>query len=149
MRNAIAIVIAAVAAALIGCGLVARRSDRAIAPKVANFLFSLLGPVIGNLLIIIAHTEPLALVGRYLYAAGINIAVYCMLDFTMGSSRLLCRCKTRLVPVSPQARGRPRVSACFRRRMRVRRVARLSDRQRLTHHGAHISAQPPPRYPRR
>ena len=83
MRNAIAIVIAAVAAALIGCGLVARRSDRAIAPKVANFLFSLLGPVIGNLLIIIAHTEPLALVGRYLYAAGINIAVYCMLDFTI------------------------------------------------------------------
>ena len=83
MRNAIAILIAAVAAALIGCGIVARRSDRDIAPKVANFLFSLLGPVIGNLLIIVAHTEPLALVGRYIYAVGINIAVYCMLDFTL------------------------------------------------------------------
>ena len=83
MRNAIAIIISVVALALIGCGIAARRSERKIAPKVANFLFSLLGPVIGNLLIIVARTEPLALVGRYLYAVGIDIAVYCMLDFTL------------------------------------------------------------------
>ena len=83
LRNAIAIIISVVALALIVCGIVARRSKKDIAPKVANFLFSLLGPVIGNLLIIVAHTEPLALVGRYIYAVGINIAVYCMLDFTL------------------------------------------------------------------
>ena len=83
MRNAIAIVISLLAAALIGCAIVSRRSDRDIAPKVTNFLLSLLGPMVGNLLIIVAHTEPLALVGRYLYAAGIDVAVYCMLDFTM------------------------------------------------------------------
>ena len=83
MRNLIAIIVSVVAAALVVCGIVARRSDKDIAPKVANFLFSLLGPVIGNLLIIVAHTETPALVGRYLYAVGIDIAVYCMLDFTM------------------------------------------------------------------
>ena len=83
MRTAIAIVISLLAAALIGCAVVSRRSDRDIAPKVTNFLLSLLGPMVGNLLIIVAHTEPLALVGRYLYAVGIDIAVYCMLDFTM------------------------------------------------------------------
>ena len=83
MRTAIAIVISLLAAALIGCAIVSRRSDRDIAPKVTNFLLSLLGPMVGNLLIIVAHTEPLALVGRYLYAVGIDIAVYCMLDFTM------------------------------------------------------------------
>lgn len=83
LRNVIAIIISVVALALIGGGIAARRSARKIAPKVANFLFSLLGPVIGNLLIIVARTEPLALVGRYLYAVGIDIAVYCMLDFTL------------------------------------------------------------------
>ena len=83
MRTVIALVISLVAVALIVCGIVARRSDRDIAPKVANFLFALLGPVVGNLLIIVAHTETLALIGRYLYAVGIDIAMYCLLDFTM------------------------------------------------------------------
>ena len=83
MRTAIAIVITLLAAALIGCAVVSRRSKRDIAPKVTNFLLSLLGPMVGNLLLIVAHTEPLALVGRYLYAVGIDIAVYCMLDFTL------------------------------------------------------------------
>ena len=83
MRNVIAIVISLVAAALIGCAVVSRRSDQEIAPKVTNFLLSLLGPVVGNLLLIVAHTEIPALIGRYLYAATIDIAIYCLLDFTM------------------------------------------------------------------
>ena len=83
MRTAIAILISAVAAALVVCAAISRRSDREIAPKVTAFLLSLLGPVIGNLIIIIAHTETPALIGRYIYAVGIDFAVYCMLDFTM------------------------------------------------------------------
>ena len=83
MRNAIAAVIAIVAAALVYCAYISSHSDRDIAPKVTNFLISLLPPVIGNLIIIVAHTEGLALFGRYLYAIGIDIAMFCLLDFTM------------------------------------------------------------------
>ena len=83
MRNAIAAVIAIVAAALVYCAYISSRSDRGIAPKVTNFLISLLPPVIGNLIIIVAHTEGFALFGRYLYAVGIDIAMFCLLDFTM------------------------------------------------------------------
>ena len=83
MRNAIAAVIAVVAAALVYCAYISSRSDRDIAPKVTTFLVSLLPPVIGNLIIIVAHTEGFALFGRYLYAAGIDIAIFCLLDFTL------------------------------------------------------------------
>ena len=83
MRNAIAAVIAVVAAALVYCAYISSHSDREIAPKVTNFLISLLPPVIGNLIIIVAHTEGLSLFGRYLYAAGIDIAIFCLLDFTL------------------------------------------------------------------
>ena len=83
MRNAIAVIIALLALALVYCAQVARRSEKNIAPKVTAFLISLLAPVIGNLIIIIAHTEGFSLFGRYLYAVGIDIAMYCLLDFTL------------------------------------------------------------------
>ena len=62
MRTAIALIISLLAAALIVCAIVSRRSDRDIAPKVTHFLLSLLGPMVRNLLIIVAHTVPVALV---------------------------------------------------------------------------------------
>lgn len=83
MRNIIAAIIAVVAAALIYCAYVSSHSNRDIAPKVTNFLLSLLPPVIGNLIIIIAHTEGYALFGRYLYAVGIDITMCCLLGFTL------------------------------------------------------------------
>ena len=75
--------IAIVAAALVYCAYISSRSDRDIAPKVTTFLISLLPPVIGNLIIIVVHTEGFALFGRYLYAVGIDIAIFCLLDFTL------------------------------------------------------------------
>ena len=48
-----------------------------------RFLISLLPPVIGNLIIIVAHTEDFALFGRYLYAVGIDITMCCLLAFTL------------------------------------------------------------------
>ena len=83
MRNAIAGLIALLAGVLGWCAVVSRRSDRDIAPKVTAFLVSLLPPVIGNLIIIIAHTEGFSLFGRYLYACGIDITMFCLLDFTL------------------------------------------------------------------
>ena len=69
MRNVIAIMVLVVAVALVICARFSRRSDKDIAPKVTAFLYSLLPPVVGNLLIIIGQTEGLSLVGRYLYAS--------------------------------------------------------------------------------
>lgn len=83
MRILIAALIGLVAAALVCCALISSRSDKEIAPKVTGFLISLLPPVVGNLIIIIAHTEGFSLFGRYLYAVGIDITMYCLLDFTL------------------------------------------------------------------
>ena len=83
MRIAIAAVIAFVAVALVCCAYISKKSERDIAPKVTAFLISLLPPVVGNLIIIAAHTEGFALFGRYLYAIGIDITMFCLLDFTL------------------------------------------------------------------
>ena len=83
MRNIIALMVAAVAVALIICAGISRRSEKEIAPKVTCFLYSLLPPVIGNLLIIVGQVEWLSAIGRYLYACGIDITMYCLLDFTL------------------------------------------------------------------
>ena len=90
-----------VAIALMWCAYKASRSDSEIAPKVTTFLVSLLFPMLGNLLMIIAETEGPAAFGRYLYFIGIDIAMYCLLDFTLqycdmkwtkGWHRLLITC---------------------------------------------------------
>lgn len=83
MRTSIAIIVLLVAIALIWCAFKAKRSDMDIAPKVTNFLVSLVFPVIGNFTMIIAHTFAPAAFGRYLYFIGIDIAMYCLLDFTL------------------------------------------------------------------
>ena len=83
MRNAIAVIMSLMAIALIVCAQISKRSTKDIAPKVTHFLYSLLPPVIGNLLIIVGRTEGISLFGRYLYACGIDITMYCLLDFTL------------------------------------------------------------------
>ena len=84
MRNVIAALVLLVAVAVALCAHFARKSREDIAPKVTNFLYALLLPMLGNLLIIVATQRTLSLVGRYLYAVGIDITMYCLLDFTMG-----------------------------------------------------------------
>jgi hypothetical protein len=83
MRNAIAVIMSLMAIALIVCAQISKRSTKDIAPKVTHFLYSLLPPVIGNLLIIVGRTEGISLFGRYLSACGIDITMYCLLDFTL------------------------------------------------------------------
>lgn len=83
MRNAIAMMVAAVSVAVVICAWIARRSEKDIAPKVTNFLYALLPPMVGNLLIIVGTVEWVSLTGRYLYACGIDITMYCLLDFTL------------------------------------------------------------------
>ncbi len=71
-------------AAILGyCTVISGRSKQHIAKKLTNFMISLYPPIAGNLIIIIAKSEGFALFGRYLYAVGIDITMYCLLDFVM------------------------------------------------------------------
>ena len=83
MRNLIAGLILLVAAILGYCTTISARSKQHIAKKLTNFMISLYPPIAGNLIIIIAKSEGFALFGRYLYAVGIDITMYCLLDFVM------------------------------------------------------------------
>jgi len=83
MRNLIAGLILLVAAVLGYCTVISGRSKQHIAKKLTNFMISLYPPIAGNLIIIIAKSEGFALFGRYLYAVGIDITMYCLLDFVM------------------------------------------------------------------
>jgi len=83
MRNIIAGLILLVAAILGYCTTISARSKQPLAKKLTNFLIALFPPIAGNLIIIIAKSEGFALFGRYLYAVGIDITMYCLLDFVM------------------------------------------------------------------
>ena len=83
MRTAIAIVVLALALALDVCAWVAHRSKKEIAPAVVVLLTALIPPVLGNLLIILAHTKGLATVGCYIYCIGMDYAMFGLLGFTL------------------------------------------------------------------
>ena len=83
MRTAIAAVIFLLAIALGVCAYFARRSKRTIAPAVVLLLASLIPPVFGNLLIILAHTKGPAMLGRYIYHLGMDYVMFGLLVFTM------------------------------------------------------------------
>ena len=72
MRTTIAIVVLVLAFALDICAWIAHRSKKEIAPAVVVLLTGLIPPVLGNLLIIIAHTKGLATLGSYIYFLGMD-----------------------------------------------------------------------------
>ena len=83
MRTAIAIVVLALSFALDVCAWIAHRSKKEIAPSVVVLLTALIPPVLGNLLIILAHTKGLATLGCYVYFLGMDFAMFGLLGFTL------------------------------------------------------------------
>ena len=83
MRTAIAVVVLLLALALVVCAYFARRSKKAIAPAVVILLSALIPPVLGNLLIIAAHTRGLATLGCYIYFLGMDYVMFGVLHFTL------------------------------------------------------------------
>ena len=77
-----AAVIALLVIALAVCARLARRSRKAIAPRVAALINALLLPVIGNMVIILSSSRTLSLVGCFTYFIGMNVVVYALLGFT-------------------------------------------------------------------
>ena len=88
MRSAIALVISVIAVALSVCTNIAHRSGREISHKLALLLTALIPPVLGNLLIIIAHGRLLATIGSYVYFLGMDYVMYALLAFTLKYCRI-------------------------------------------------------------
>ena len=64
------------------CIGVARRSYRKIGKAVAMLLAMLIPPVIGNLIIILASTKGIAMIGCYIYFIGMDAVIMALLHFT-------------------------------------------------------------------
>ena len=88
MRSAIALVISVIAVALSVCTNIAHRSKREISYNLALLLTALIPPVLGNLLIIIAHGRLLATIGSYVYFLGMDYVMYALLAFTLKYCRI-------------------------------------------------------------
>lgn len=82
MRINYAILYAFLIFALIGCSILAKRSDRPSKNAVALLESALILPILGNLLIICSRIELIALAGCYLYYLGMDLVMYALVNFT-------------------------------------------------------------------
>lgn len=83
IRLAFSLIFVALSVALATCGMIAFRSKKEIGTPLGRMLFSLLPPVIGNLLIIGASTQAPAVVGMYLYYIGIDFTSFSLLRYAL------------------------------------------------------------------
>ena len=67
---------------LLGCGILARKSDRPTRDAVAFLETALIPPVLGNLLIVGTSLRMTALIGCYLYYLGMDLVMFALVNFT-------------------------------------------------------------------
>lgn len=67
---------------LVICGHKAYKSTKFIGKYVANVLFGLLPPVLGNFIIIATEQRVWAIFGYYIYFLGMDLVVFCLFNFT-------------------------------------------------------------------
>ena len=82
-RLAFSLILGALSVAVAVCGMVAFRSKKAIGVPLGRMLFSLLPPVVGNLLIIASTARLPATVGHYMYYVGIDFTVFGALRYVL------------------------------------------------------------------
>ena len=83
MREVFAIVFVFLIIALALCGVFANKSAKSIGKPVSYLVFSLMLPVIGNLIILISENELLSTIGYYIYFIGMNLMAFSLFDFTL------------------------------------------------------------------
>ena len=88
MRNQVAIAVGVLAAALLVCFFIARRSRKGIASSVSLLLLGLLPPVAGNLIIILSDQKIVSIFGCYIYFLGMDLVMFALLQFTLVYCRL-------------------------------------------------------------
>ena len=82
MRQTFSVIFMLQVIALIVCAYLAKESQRKIGGAVALLLFSLIPPLIGNLIIISTSDQTLALVGSYIYFLGMDMVMFALLKFS-------------------------------------------------------------------
>ena len=82
IRLAFIIIFALLIATLALCGFASLRSEKSIGRSVCLFCFSLIPPVLGNMIIIGATTKTVAYVGCYIYYIGMDLIMYALIRFT-------------------------------------------------------------------
>ena len=65
------------------CAWAASQSPKAISKSVKKLLTKMIPPVIGNLIIVAASTERLAVIGYYIYFLGMDFVMFGLLRFTL------------------------------------------------------------------
>lgn len=83
MRITVAVVFVVFIAAILAAAVVASKSEKPISVSLVKLQIGILIPVVGNLVIILSSTYYYSLLGYYIYFIGMNIAVYCILMFTI------------------------------------------------------------------
>ena len=83
MRNAFATVMVVFTALLCVCIFFARRSKNPIGKSVAALVCSLIPPMIGNLMIILARHHIVADIGSYMYFIGMDLIMFFLVRFTI------------------------------------------------------------------
>ena len=82
VRRAFIIVYDFLIITLLLCGVISRRSKKAIGRSVSIFCLSLIPPVLGNMIIIGATTTLPALIGCYIYYIGMDLIMQTLIMFT-------------------------------------------------------------------
>jgi len=82
IRTAFIIIFATLIVTLLVCAFISVRSDKPIGKQVHFFCLSLIPPVLGNMIIIGATTESVALVGCYIYYIGMDLIMFSFIKFT-------------------------------------------------------------------
>ncbi len=91
MRPAIFCILLILAIALAVCVRYTRHSEKSIAPALRTLLISLLPPVLGNALIILARSRVPALLGSYAYITGLDFVMAALMGFTLEYCQLRWR----------------------------------------------------------
>lgn len=82
IRSVFIVIFVLLIAILMLCGIASWRSEKTIGRSVGLFCFSLIPPVLGNMIIVGATTENMASVGCYIYYIGMNLVMYTLINFT-------------------------------------------------------------------
>ncbi len=83
MRIFFSVIFALLILTLFICAVYARKSGKPIGKSVSILCFSLLLPVIGNLILLLSQNEFASTIGCYTYVIGMDLMAFSLIDFSM------------------------------------------------------------------
>ena len=69
-------------------GAISKKSSKAIGKAVSYFLFTLIVPIAGNLILVLSENELLSTIGSYTYFIGMDLMAFSLFGFTLSYSNI-------------------------------------------------------------